>query len=229
MLPIPETRRLVEQRPLDPGVPPAQRSGERGVVEVRRRAGHGRCAPPAPGRRPRTRRPSARRTARRRCAGPRSAARGRRRRTAAGPAGGSRRGRRGAARAAGRSCPGGPAAPRRRRVGSHRYLPRRRAACRVRPSRPAASPAAPSGCRRTARGCSTSTSATVRPATQRSRPRRTTSTSGSSGTGTSTGSGCAAGRRPALSRRSPRRPARPPSCCGRRRGRAPGRRRAPRR
>ncbi len=42
--------------------------------------------------------------------------------------------------------------------------------------------AAPATWRRTARGCSTSTAATVRPHTQRSRPLRTTSTSGSSGT-----------------------------------------------
>src|SRR5262249_54140384 len=52
----------------------------------------------------------------------------------------------------------------------------------VRPASRAAKSPAPARCRRTARGCRTSTSATVRPATHRSSPRRTTSTSGSSGT-----------------------------------------------
>src|SRR5690606_11758297 len=64
----------------------------------------------------------------------------------------------------------------------HRYLPRRRAAVRQRPTSRVAKSSAPGTCRRTARGCSTSTSATVRPATCSATPRRTTSTSGSSGT-----------------------------------------------
>src|SRR5215212_9511706 len=66
--------------------------------------------------------------------------------------------------------------------GIHRYLPRRRAAVSVRPVSAAVKCSVPSRWRRTARGWHTSTAATVRPATQRSRPRRTTSTSGSSGT-----------------------------------------------
>ena len=47
---------------------------------------------------------------------------------------------------------------------------------------PGRSAAKPPGSRRMARGCSTSTEATSRPDTCRSRPRRTVSTSGSSGT-----------------------------------------------
>ena len=74
---------------------------------------------------------------------------------------------------------------------------RRRARSR-RPSRPAKS-AAPASCRRTGRGCSTSTAPIRAPVTQRARPRRTTSTSGSSGTGSGRGV-CAAGR---LDRPSP--------------------------
>src|SRR3954452_9823457 len=72
--------------------------------------------------------------------------------------------------------------------GSHRYFPRRRAAGSVRPVSAATKWSVPSRCRRTARGWCTSTEATVRPATQRSRPRRTTSTSGSSGTSAPRGS-----------------------------------------
>src|SRR6478609_6968973 len=66
--------------------------------------------------------------------------------------------------------------------GTHRYLPRRCGSPRVRPRSSAVNSSAPPAWRRTARGCSTWTSATVRPAAQRARPRRTTSTSGSSGT-----------------------------------------------
>src|SRR5215470_16667021 len=65
---------------------------------------------------------------------------------------------------------------------SHRYLPRRRALSRVRPSRPDSNSAGPAGCLRTARGCRTRTVSTVLPTTCSSRPRRTVSTSGSSGT-----------------------------------------------
>src|SRR6478735_8492632 len=66
--------------------------------------------------------------------------------------------------------------------GTQRYLPRRIAVPNRRPRSRAAKSAPPARCRRTARGCRTSTASTVRPAVQRSRPRRTTSTSGSSGT-----------------------------------------------
>src|SRR3954468_6259410 len=66
--------------------------------------------------------------------------------------------------------------------GSHRYLPRRWAPANVRAGSAATKCAVPPRCGGTARGWETSTAATVRPATQRSRPRRTTSTSGSSGT-----------------------------------------------
>src|SRR5262249_39144793 len=66
--------------------------------------------------------------------------------------------------------------------GSQRYLPRRRAAMMVRPANRPAKSLAPARCRRTARGCSTWASATVRPAAHCSRPRRATSTSGRSGT-----------------------------------------------
>src|SRR4051794_17098801 len=67
--------------------------------------------------------------------------------------------------------------------GSQRYLPRRRAAVKTRPVSRAAKSSAPGRCRRTGRGCSTSTDSIVRSSTCASRPRRTTSTSGSSGTG----------------------------------------------
>src|SRR5690606_26799138 len=65
---------------------------------------------------------------------------------------------------------------------SHMYLPRRSAETAVRPARRSAKSAAPAACRRTERGCSTSTGPRARPTTHRSRPARTTSTSGSSGT-----------------------------------------------
>src|SRR3712207_4325793 len=78
--------------------------------------------------------------------------------------------------------------------GSHRYFPRRRAAERVRPVSAPTKESVPSRWRRTARGWCTSTPATVRPATHRSRPRRTTSTSGSSGTGSGLGGERAPGR-----------------------------------
>src|SRR6476619_3958364 len=68
--------------------------------------------------------------------------------------------------------------------GSHRYLPRRRASVNVRPVSRATKSSGPARCRRTGRGCSTSTAATGRWSTCASRPRRTTSTSGSSGTPT---------------------------------------------
>src|SRR3954451_9345025 len=67
-------------------------------------------------------------------------------------------------------------------TGSHRYLPRRWAAVKVRPVSACTKCSVPSRWRRTARGWRTSTAATVRPATHWSSPRRTTSTSGSSGT-----------------------------------------------
>src|SRR5262249_14434927 len=65
---------------------------------------------------------------------------------------------------------------------SHRYLPRRSARLKVRPFKAASNPAGPAASRRTARGCSTWTSAMVRPTTWACRPMRTVSTSGSSGT-----------------------------------------------
>src|SRR4051794_13490608 len=67
--------------------------------------------------------------------------------------------------------------------GSQRYFPRRRAPVKVRPASRSSKSRGPASWRRTARGCSTCTEATVRPTTPRSRPSRTTSTSGSSGTG----------------------------------------------
>src|SRR6266851_3102598 len=83
-----------------------------------------------------------------------------------------------------RNCPLIPRCARRASsaTGSHRYLPRLRAAVMVRPRSAAAKSSAPATCRRTARGCSTAASAMVRPTTWRSRPLRTVSTSGSSGT-----------------------------------------------
>src|SRR5919112_2943737 len=65
---------------------------------------------------------------------------------------------------------------------SHRYFPRRHAALIVWPARRAAKSSPPATCRRTARGCATSTWAIRRSSTCAARPRRTTSTSGSSGT-----------------------------------------------
>ena len=49
MLPMPPIERLVEQRPLDPGAPAAQRGGERGQRRRRGPAGRGRCARSRPG------------------------------------------------------------------------------------------------------------------------------------------------------------------------------------
>src|SRR4051794_3684096 len=72
---------------------------------------------------------------------------------------------------------------------NQRNLPRRRAAARVRPTRRSASSAAPPGWRRTARGCRTSTAATVRPTAWSATPRRTTPTSGSSGSSAAVGLG----------------------------------------
>ena len=57
------------------------------------------------------------------------------------------------------------------------------------PSSRAAKSSGPASCRRTGRGCSTSTSPIRAPVTQRARPRRTTSTSGSSGTRQGRGAG----------------------------------------
>ncbi len=110
--------------------------------------------------------------------------------------------------------------------GSHRYLPRRLGVPMRWPFRRSAKSSPPARWRRTARGCSTSTSATVRWATHRSRPRRTTSTSGNSGMGSPVyepsarpraGAGarvrcfCSVRRMPARGRCSRRRPAgRPP-------------------
>src|SRR6478735_11184853 len=64
---------------------------------------------------------------------------------------------------------------------SQRYLPRRWAPTKVRPVNRAAKSSGPPACRRTGRGCSTSTEVIGRSSTWFSRPRRTTSTSGSSG------------------------------------------------
>src|SRR5712692_8486994 len=68
-------------------------------------------------------------------------------------------------------------------TGSHKYLPRRRGIPALRPASALLRSPAPARCRRTARGCSTSTVEKVRPATCRSRPLLIVSTSGSSGTG----------------------------------------------
>ena len=105
-------------------------------------------------------------------------------RSRAGPAGAARPARRAAGRAAGRSSRGGRPGDSSVRV---ERQPEVLAATLGRLQRPvrtrrADRSSAPGRCRRTARGCRTSTSATVRPTTSARSPRRTTSTSGSSGT-----------------------------------------------
>src|SRR3954451_3778728 len=118
---------------------------------------------------------------------------------------------------AGPDVPAVPSVPPPASSGTHRYLPRRWATPRRRPTRRARKSAAPGPCRRTARGWRTSTSAMRRPVTHASRPRRTTSTSGSSGTSArglglaaavgaaSVADGLAAGGRGAGAQRPPRR------------------------
>ena len=155
----PADQRLVQQGPLDLGVPPAQGRGEGVDVEVLAPAGRPRCAAAGAGRpvgsgvldgQPAE-----------------GALVDEAQLTAAvgegepGPQVLLRAARSAPRPAADRSCPGGRPAPGRsaapsRASGSHRYLPRRWAAVTVAPVRSATKSSAPSRCRRTARGCRTS-------------------------------------------------------------------------